>query len=263
MNNTILAAKDSTLLENLIVKYGKIVTSVQIEAEANSTWQYQQIHNRIQQLVKNGWLLRIKRGLYAIADLSTRGFLSISPYVIANLLVEESCVSFEAALAFRGMFDQFTDQFTSLSLKQYKTTDLNSIRYRFIKTRQKMFIGWELVEIENLEARIAYAEKALVDMICFNKSKYAVDLVIEKLQNFQSDLDFQKLFDFSRQASKKTVKVFGWMLDLLGLDSSRFFNLIANDRGTHWLNRGDTRFSAKWRLYTDEYFEKFHTERKV
>jgi predicted transcriptional regulator of viral defense system len=122
MKRTTLAAKDGDLLEKLIAKYGKVVTARQIEAEARHTWDYQQTHNRIQQLVKNGWLIRIKRGLYAIADLSSRGFLSVSPYVIANLLVEKSYVSFEAALAYRGMFDQFTGQFISVSLKQFKVT---------------------------------------------------------------------------------------------------------------------------------------------
>ena len=87
MKKTTLATKDGDLLEILIAKYGKVVTASQIEAEAKHTWDYQQTHNRIQQLVKNGWLIRIKRGLYVISELSSRGFLSLSPFVIANLLL--------------------------------------------------------------------------------------------------------------------------------------------------------------------------------
>jgi len=165
----------------LIAKYGKVVTVNQIEVEASYTWDYQQIHNRIQQLVKNGCLIRGKRSPYSISELSSRGFLSVSPYVIANLLVEESYVSFEAALAYRGMFDQFTDQYVSVSLRQFKTVNLDPIQYRFIKTQDKLYVGGETVTIENLAAKIAFAEKTLVDMIHFRKSKYAVDLVIEKL----------------------------------------------------------------------------------
>ncbi|MHA1268032.1 MAG: type IV toxin-antitoxin system AbiEi family antitoxin domain-containing protein, partial [Candidatus Helarchaeota archaeon] len=81
MKKSALAVKDGELLEMLIAKYGKVATAKQIEAEAKGTWDYQQTHNRIHQLVKNGWLIRIKRGLYAINDLSSRGFLSITPYV--------------------------------------------------------------------------------------------------------------------------------------------------------------------------------------
>ncbi len=259
MKRTTLATKDADLLEKLIIRYGKVVTVNQIEAEAKHTWDYQQTHNRIQQLVKNGWLIRIKRGLYVIADLSSRGSISISPYVIANLLVEESYVSFEAALAYRGMFDQLTSQFISVSLKQYKVTDLDAIQYRFIKTQQKMFAGWETVEIENMSARIAFAEKALVDMIHFRKGKYVIDLVIEKLQNYQEDLDIDKLFQYANLASIKTMKVLGFVFDLLGMNSKQFFRSISNNRSTHRMSPDDKTFNSKWRIYYDEYFEKYQT----
>ena len=257
MKRTTLATKDADLLEKLIIRYGKLVTVNQIEAEAKHTWDYQQTHNRIQQLVKNGWLIRIKRGLYVIADLSSRGSISVSSYVIANLLVEESYVSFEAALAHRGMFDQSTGQFTSVSLKQYKVTDLDAIQYRFIKTQQRMFAGWETVEIENMSARIAFTEKALVDMIHFRKGKYVVDLVIEKLQNYQEDLDIDKLFQYASLASLKTMKVLGFVFDLLGMNSEQFFRSISNNRSTHRMSPDDKTFNSKWRLYYDEYFEKY------
>ena len=261
MKRTTLATKDADLLEKLIIRYGKVVTVNQIEAEAKHTWDYQHTHNRIQQVVKNGVLIRINRGLYVIADLSSRGSISISPYVIANLLVEESYVSFEAALAHRGMFDQFAGQFTSVSLKQYKVTDLDAIQYRFIKTQQKMFAGWETVEIENMSARIAFAEKALVDMIHFRKGKYVIDLVIEKLQNYQEDLDIDKLFQYASLASIKTMKVLGFVFDLLGMNSEQFFRSISNNRSTHRMSPDDKTFNSKWRLYYDEYFEKYQRAR--
>jgi predicted transcriptional regulator of viral defense system len=261
MKNTTLAVKDGELLEALIAKYGKVATAKQIEAEAKDTWDYQQMHNRIQQLVKNGWLVRIKRGLYAINDLSSRGFLSISPFVIANLLVEDSYVSFEAALNYRGMFDQFVHLFSSVSLKQYKMTELEPIKYQFIKTQEKFFVGWEQVEIENATAKIASAEKALVDLIHFRGSTYVIDLVIEKLQNHKEDLKIENLIRFASLASQKTVKIFGLVFDLLGWDSRELFQLLSNTRSTHWVDVNDDTFNAKWRIYYDEYFDKYQLDK--
>jgi len=257
MKKTILASKDGDLLEKLIAKYGKVVTAGQIESEARDTWNYQQTHNRIQQLVKNGWLMRIKRGLYVISELSSRGFLSVSPYVISNLLVEESYVSFEAALAYRGMFDQFADQYISVSLKQFKTVNLDPVQYRFIKTKDKLYTGWEEVLIDNLTAKIAYAEKALVDMIHFRKSKYAVDLVIEKLQEHAGDLDVTRICAFANLASIKTIKTFGLVFDLLEVNSDQLHSLIEGKRSTHHIRPEDETFNAKWRLYYDKYFDKY------
>ncbi len=259
MKKTTLAVKDGELLEILIAKYGKVVTAGQIEAEAKHIWDYQQTHNRIQQLVKNGWLIRIKRGLYAINDLSSRGFLSISPYVVAGLLVEESYVSFEAALNYRGMFDQFVQKFTSVSLKQFKGTDLEAIQYRFIKSQEKLFVGWEKVEIENMAAKIACAEKALVDLIHFRTGKYVVDLVIKKLQTYEEDLNIEKLIHYASLASQKTIKTFGLIFDLLGWESEKLFQFLAGNRSTHWMSPNDKTFNAKWRLYYDDYFDKYQT----
>ena len=73
MKQTLLSVKQSELLDNLVVKHGQIVTSGQILSQAEGFWDYKQAKNQVTKLVKNGWLIRIKRGLYTISDLSTRG----------------------------------------------------------------------------------------------------------------------------------------------------------------------------------------------
>lgn len=258
MKKTTLAANDADLLEKLIAKYGKVVTSKQIETEARTAWDYQQTHNRIQQLKKNGWLIRIKRGMYAVNDLSSRGYLSISPFVIANLLVPDSYVSFEAALHYRGMFDQYVQQFSSVSLKQYNQTGLESIQYQFIKCQKKFFVGWEEAEIENMTTKIACPEKALVDLIHFRSETYTVDLLIEKLTNYSKDLNLERLVDYAKLASKKTVKIYGFVFDLLGWDSRNLSLQLAGTRSTHRIHENDKIFNAKWRLYYDGYFDKYN-----
>src|SRR3989339_252401 len=149
MKQTILSIQQSTLLEELIVKYGQIVTSEQIYEQGKGVWDQQVMKNVVTRLTRNGWLIRIKRGLYAISDLSSRGFLSLSPSVVANLLVENSYVSFESALAYHGMFDQLTNKTISISQVQYKTVQLQSVEYSFVKVLEKWFFGWEKVSIDN------------------------------------------------------------------------------------------------------------------
>jgi predicted transcriptional regulator of viral defense system len=115
MKRTILSPKQTELLEGLIAKYGQIVTSEEIYSLAENEEAERQLKKIITKLVKSGWLIRIRKGLYAISDLSNRGFLSLSPYVVANLLVKDSYVSFESALSYRGMFDQLTNKIISIS----------------------------------------------------------------------------------------------------------------------------------------------------
>ena len=140
MKQTILSAKQSELLENLIGEYGLIVTSGQIIKIAKNNWDYKQAKNLITKLVKDGWLIRIKRGLYTISELTGRGFLSLSSYTVANLLVKDSYVSFASALQYHNMFDQLMKKTTSVSLKMYKTTTLNNMEYDFVKTKKQLFL---------------------------------------------------------------------------------------------------------------------------
>lgn len=257
MKQTILTAKQSDLLENLIAAYGHVVTSEQIYDKASVSWDQKQAKNVITKLTKDGWLIRLKRGLYAISDLSNRGFLSLSPYIVANLLAANSYVSFESALNYHGIFDQLTSKIISISKKQYKTVELNSLEYSFVKVQDKWFFGWEEAIVDNKSVRIATAEKALIDTIQFHKSKYSVDLLIEKLRDDKNSLNLDRLQEYLSKMSATTIKIFGFVFDLLGIDSIRLQKMLKNKQGTDWMLTGDKTFNAKWRLYYDEYFDKY------
>lgn len=257
MKQTILTTKQSELLESLIMAYGHLVTSDQIYEKAKEFWSHQQTKKVIVKLAANGWLIRIKRGLYAISDLSNRGFLSLSPYSVANLLVQESYVSFESALNYRGMLDQLTNKVISISKVRFKTVSVNSTEYSFVNVQDKWFFGWEMATVDDREVRIATAEKALIDMIQFHKSKYSVDLLIEKLRDNKDSLDLDKLQEYLEKMSNTTIKTFGFIFDLLGIDSIRLQKMLKNKQGTDWMLANDKKFNAKWRLYYDEYFDKY------
>lgn len=252
-----ISMKNSELLENLIMKYGQIVTTQHIFSEASVFLNHKQIQYFITTLTKQGWLVRIKKGLYAISDLSTRGFLSLSSYVVANLLVKDSYVSFESALHHHGIFDQLTKKIISVSLKMHKTVRLQNTEYSFVKTKVDYYFGWQEVSVDNKTARIATAEKALVDMINFHKSIYAIDLVIEKLREHKNDLDFVRLNEYVSKLSMTTIKIFGFIFDLLNINSYQLLKLAKRTRGAHRMIADAQTFNAKWRLYYDEHFDTY------
>jgi predicted transcriptional regulator of viral defense system len=257
MNKTILSDKQSELLENLIVKHGQIVTSDQIFEEAEAYWDYKQAKNTITKLAKNGWLIHIKRGFYAISDLSSRGYLNLSPFVVANLLNPDSYVSFESALQHYGMFDQLTNKSISVSLKMYKTVSLAGTEYSFIKSKPGYYFGWQAVQVGSLSAKVATPEKALIDMVNFHKSQYSIDLVIEKLIEHKSDLDLDRMNDYLSRFSTATIKTFGLIFDFLGINSDKLYTIVNTKKGTTWMLSGDSKFNAKWRLYYRDYFDKY------
>ena len=97
MKKTRLAVKDGELLESFShLQIREIVTAKQIEETARFTWDYQQTHNRIQQLVKNGYVHLSKREFMYVSKLANRGLLLLYHLcAIAQLLGgEDSFVSF-------------------------------------------------------------------------------------------------------------------------------------------------------------------------
>ncbi len=252
-----ISTKSSELLENLIIKYGQIITAQHIFSEASAFTNHKQTQYLITTLVKQGWLVRIKKGLYAISDLSSRGFLSLSSYVVANLLVKDSYVSFESALHHHGMLDQLTNKIISVSLKMHKTVQLQNIEYSFVKTKADYYFGWQEASIDNKTARIATAEKALIDMVNFHKSIYAIDLVIEKLREHKNNFDIARLNEYIGKLSMTTIKIFGFIFDLLSIDSSQLLKLAKQTSGAHRMTARARTFNAKWRLYYDVYFDKY------
>jgi len=248
---TILSLKEADLLEKLIVKFGMIITFENILTITRIRLTRQETKNLITKLVKNGWLIRIKRGLYTISELSSRGFTNISPFVIANRLVPESYVSFAWALQHYGFFDQFVKNIVSVSLKTHKGLSLQNLEYKYIKTKPDLFFGWSEVQIENFKVRLAKPEKALIDMVNFHKSLYSIDLVVEKLSSHKDDLDIKQLTEYLKKFPVTTIKIFGFIFDLLKINSSALHLMIKNKASTHRMLKDSTKFNSKWRLYYD------------
>ncbi|MFZ3073558.1 MAG: hypothetical protein WA093_00275 [Minisyncoccales bacterium] len=156
------------------------------------------------------------------------------------------------------MLDQSLAKIASVSLKSQKAVKLNNNQYGFVKTKPDYYFGWQEIAADNKTARIAYPEKALIDMINFHRTKYTVDLVLEKLRGYKKDLDFKKFEEYLKKFPITTTKIFGFLFDLAQIDSTNLFEFVRSKskNGVHLMITGNKKFNSKWRLYYDEYFDK-------
>lgn len=255
MKNATLKLRDIRLLEDAIVTYGDVVSFEQLTALSNMDRVY--ARKRISQLADQGWLVRIKKGLYALSDISSRGFLRLSHYAVAQLLVDESYISFESALQYHGMYDQLQQTIRSVACKQYKTTEVSGLTYRFIKTSEVYFYGWETIAIDGRQVRMATAEKALLDLLMFERTTYATDLVLETLRDQYQTLDLARLEAYLARSTITVQRIGGFLLDLAGLDSTVAATLIAGATGVSRITKQSTIYNHKWRLYYDQHFTQY------
>lgn len=252
MKKTILSEKELHLLESLISDHGYIVTSRQIEAKLGIS--KQAARNLVGKMARNGWLVRIKKGYFAIANLESHSFSNISPLAIAQVLVQGSYVSFEFALNYQGHFDQLPAKVTSVNTSNTKRYDFQDTDYLFVKAKPEMMNGFTELTIEGQHARVAELEKALLDFLHFRRDSYTVDLLLEKLKEAKNEINDFKMADLSKVYPITLRRRLGFLLDLAGIDSEKLHQELKGTPGFTKLTKKSNIFNAKWRLYYEDRF---------
>jgi predicted transcriptional regulator of viral defense system len=255
MNKTILSRKDLEILEAIIVNYGYIASLLEIES-LFSNLSYDELHRRLKFLVKRGWLIRIKQGYYAVANLESHSFSNVSPLAITKVFVPNSYVSFEFALNYHGFFDQLPNKVTAVTPLKSKKYRFQNLDYIFVKGKPEMMTGYVEITIDGQKARVAEVEKALLDLLHFRKDSYTVSLVLETLREAGTELNPIKLADFAKLYPVTVQRRIGFLLDVAGIDSGKLYENIKNAPGFARLTKNSTKFNAKWRLYYEDRFVK-------
>ncbi|MEI7579202.1 MAG: type IV toxin-antitoxin system AbiEi family antitoxin [bacterium] len=257
MNKSILTEKEANLMETIVIRYGSVVSFDQIYELLKKEHSRDYIREIVSKSVKNGWFIRIKKSLYIISDLFNRGNTTFPQYILANLIVRNSYVSFGQALQYHGMFDQLIKTTTSISLTRYKTIELLGFQYRYINTQEKYFFGWEEVVYQGQTTKIALPEKALIDTVQFSRSNISVDMVIEKITEFKDQINFIRLNEYLSKSPIAVQKIFGFILDLLGIESGEILKMLNKNDSRVYLVRGSNNYNSKWNVYYDDIFKRY------
>ena len=127
------------------------------------------VNEKISNLVKNGELVRLKKGFYTFSKLyQTKPINLIS---VANTLYSPSYVSFDYALSYYGMIPERVTEVTSATSKNEKLFDTPIGRFSYKKVSLQAYslgIDWIYDDIEGGRF-IATAEKALCDKIKYDR----------------------------------------------------------------------------------------------
>lgn len=254
-NYTISLTKNELkILEELILEHGNVVDVSSIYKKIDKS--KQEAKNIITKLVKKGWLIRIKRGVFIISDISSRGSIQFSQLTIAHIIDEKSYVSFEGALQYHGLFDQYLKTINSISLKRSYYKQVLNWTFKYFKVKNKLYSNFKEYNIDGQLVKIASIEKALLDFLEYRRNVYSIDLIIEKLKNNQDEINLKKLISISKNYSLTSKRVLGFIFDRLGFDSSVLYNEIKKNRNHSFMTSKSYNFQSKWRLYIDDYFTK-------
>ncbi len=123
-----------------------------------------QVRLQLSRWVKDGRLIQLRRGLYALAPVWRK--VDPHPFLIANRLQRGSYVSAQSALAFYGIIPEYVPVVTSVGPGRPETVRNSLGAFQFNHLAKQLFFGYAQVEVAPKQlAFVASPEKALLDLI--------------------------------------------------------------------------------------------------
>jgi len=251
---TSLSGKELEIIEKLITKHGNVVDFNMIHEKLGKNREKQEIKNFISSLVKKGWLIRIKRGVFVISDISGRGSIELSQLTIAQIIDNNSYIAFEGALQHHGFFDQYLRVITSVGNKRTYTRKFSDWTFKYIKTKKRLFKDFKEYNIDGQLVKIASKEKAIIDFLTYRRTSHDFDLVIEKLKNYRNEFDVENFVEISKNCSITTKRMLGVIFDIAKIDSSKLYETVKGNKNHSFMTGASDSFNAKWRIYIDKNF---------
>lgn len=256
MKHTILSKKELAILEQIISNLGYVAYFADIKKLLAKDYSYDEIKKQISLLSKRGWLVRIKRGVFAVANLESHSFANVSPLSVSQVLVPASYVSFEFALAQYGLFDQLPKKLTAITPARPKKFIFQGMEYECKKVKPELYFGYKKITVDGQKANVAELEKAFLDFLYFRIDTYSIDLVLEKLEEGRDDLDLAKLYAYVEKYPLTVKRRLGFLLDLVGISAEELRRDVRTNPGSSKLTNASDKFNAKWRIYYEDRFLK-------
>ncbi|MCF6311080.1 MAG: hypothetical protein L3J39_01390 [Verrucomicrobiales bacterium] len=135
---------------------------------------YNSPRNKIQQLVRSGEIIRIKKGLYVTKSPHGEN-AAIDPFVLSGLIYGPSYVSLETALAYHQLIPERVDEITCITSKRKKRFHTPLGRFTYAPINEASFpIGIKIESGRGGSWYLAEPEKALCDRIAQVKHLHAL-----------------------------------------------------------------------------------------
>ena len=155
---------------------------------------YVNINDKIMKFVKNGELIRLKKGVYCFSKEYRDTPLDLIS--VSTMLYSPSYVSFEYALSYYSIIPERVEELTCATSKNNKQFDTPIGRFSYKKIPQIVYpLGIDWIFDEKIGGRfIATPEKALCDKIRYDKGIGTLtqkDMIVYLKEDLRIDLDFQ------------------------------------------------------------------------
>ena len=208
-------------------------------------------HTLTYRYVKQGYISRVRRGLYVALDLLTKAS-SVNKFRIASKISQSSYVSHHSAFEYFGLQNQVSYFVNVSSETPFANFDFEGITYSYISSRLSQGVTQQVDGI-----RVTNIERTILDGI----NDFGKVMGLEELLRCLSlvpSIDEQRLLEYLSVYDKQVLyQKTGYLLEHLKSElrlSDRFFEICAANIGEskRYLLQNklpiDTQYNEKWRL---------------
>lgn len=190
-------------------------------------------------LRRNGWIVPLRRGLYAISS-SLPGVAPTHEFEIAMALARPAAISHWSALHHHGLTEQaprkvyvLTTTDTARPRARGRKADaardgylVGDTAYHFIQIKPQRFFGTEKIWVGDARVSITDPERTLLDGL--SMPQYCGDFaeVLHAFEVRSPKLDLKRIIAYALRLGATTARRLGWILERQGIDLGKLGTLL-------------------------------------
>lgn len=190
------------------------------------------LRQALHHLTRSGWLVRLRKGLYALSG-AVPGVTPVHEFEVAMALADPAAISYWSALHFHGLTEQAPARIFILTTSESSTprvsgtagarkdqgVAIGGVHYQFIRTKPERFFGTEKVWVAEARITMTDPERSLLDGLTM--PRYCGDFA-EVLHAFEARggrLNLGRIIEYALKLDAATAKRLGWILENQGVET--------------------------------------------
>jgi len=198
------------------------------------------LHEALHHLARSGWIVRLHKGLYAMAG-SLQGVSPLHEFEIAMALVRPAAISHWSALSHHGLTEQVPRKVfvltTARSVPRARGArhgrspsgyPVAGTRYEFIQTTPGRYFGIDEVWVGEARIKMTDPERTLLDGLTSPRYCGGLPEVLHAFTVRGPKLELKRIIGYALKLHAATAKRLGWILEhQMRIDAARLEPLQA------------------------------------
>jgi predicted transcriptional regulator of viral defense system len=190
------------------------------------------VRQALHHLTRSGWLVRLRKGLYALSS-SVPGVSPAHEFEVAMALVHPAAISHFSAMHYHELTDQIPHRVFATTTTGHSVPRSHNARngesgyrvgemvYQFIQVKPERFFGTKEVWISEARVTVTDMERTSIDGLVMPQHCGGFAEVIHAFAGAQDRLNLDRLLEYALKLDAATAKRLGWVLEETGIERSR------------------------------------------